>query len=249
LGIFKTPAVVINRGDYSETSQIVVLYTRKYGKIESIAKGIRRPRASFEGALDLLDCVEIVFSQKSVLHLAVLRESTTLESFPSLRSDFDRYAVASCMIEIMREITRGHDPHVALYDTFLDCLRSAAAWPDPTKALWTLAVKALTLSGFLPSSACCVVCSGEVPRARDIAFSVARSGVLCSACVPEGGDVIRISGETVAVLTALATQTVEAIGTIRFSRTCSAELRQVVSGVLASVFSKMLKSLEFLPAR
>ena len=248
MDVFKTNAIVIERSDFSETSQIVTFFTRNSGRIESIAKGIRRPKATFEGALDLLDVVEIVFSQKDVLNLAVLRESTLLESFDALRSDPVRYTVACCMVEIVREITRSHDPNPELYDAFLASLRAAAAWLDPVKPLWAFVLKALSLTGFMPPLDRCSVCSSPISKAREVAFSVSKGGPVCSNCAPSTGEVIRASGETLSVLRAFASRPLDGIRNVKSSRTCEQQLRLVIDALLAVVFSRRLKSLEFLPS-
>ena len=50
----KTEAVVIRHVDFSETSKVVTLFTRDFGKISALAQGARRLRGPFEAALDLL---------------------------------------------------------------------------------------------------------------------------------------------------------------------------------------------------
>jgi DNA repair protein RecO len=56
-------AVVLARLDYSETSQVIVLFTRSYGKVRAIAKGIKRhTKTRFAVGIDLLDIGHVVVS-------------------------------------------------------------------------------------------------------------------------------------------------------------------------------------------
>src|SRR4026207_2013794 len=50
----KSLAIVLRVVEFSETSCVVTLYTRDFGKIGALAKGARRPKSPFESALDLL---------------------------------------------------------------------------------------------------------------------------------------------------------------------------------------------------
>ena len=61
----KVQAIVIRVVEFSETSCVVTLFTREFGKISGLAKGARRPKSPFESALDLLAVCRIVFLHKS----------------------------------------------------------------------------------------------------------------------------------------------------------------------------------------
>ena len=38
----KTPAITLRRTDYKDSSQIITFYTRDFGKIQALAKGLKR---------------------------------------------------------------------------------------------------------------------------------------------------------------------------------------------------------------
>lgn len=61
----KTHALVIRLVDWSESSRVVTLFTRDFGKIGVIAKGAKRLRSAFEAGLDLLSECRIVFLRKA----------------------------------------------------------------------------------------------------------------------------------------------------------------------------------------
>ena len=42
----KDQAVCLRKADYSETSQVVTLFTRSHGKIPAMAKGAKRAKSS-----------------------------------------------------------------------------------------------------------------------------------------------------------------------------------------------------------
>ena len=49
----RTLAIPIRCVDYSNTSQIVSMFSREEGLLEGIAKGAHRPKNSFQGPFDL----------------------------------------------------------------------------------------------------------------------------------------------------------------------------------------------------
>jgi DNA repair protein RecO (recombination protein O) len=76
-----SPAILIRRRAWGDTSWIVTWLTLGHGKVSTMARGARRPASPFAGKLDLFYIGEISFapSRKSTLH--ALREVQILEPF------------------------------------------------------------------------------------------------------------------------------------------------------------------------
>ena len=74
----KATAIVIRTIEFSETSLVVTLFTREFGKIGALAKGARRLKSPFEAALDLLALCRVVFLHKSSEALDLLTEAKLL---------------------------------------------------------------------------------------------------------------------------------------------------------------------------
>src|SRR5918993_734180 len=83
----KTTGLVVRTYDWSETSRIAVVWTREFGKVRALAKGGRRLKSNFEGALDLLTVCSMVLLRKSSGGLDLLIEARVEERFGGLRRD------------------------------------------------------------------------------------------------------------------------------------------------------------------
>ena len=59
-----TEAIVLRSRKHGETSKIVTLYSREYGKVDVIAKGARDIKSKFGGALEAFAESRIVFYKK-----------------------------------------------------------------------------------------------------------------------------------------------------------------------------------------
>src|SRR5512136_1851975 len=111
----KTSAIVIRAVDFSETSLIVTLFTRDFGKIGALAKGARRLKSPFESALDLLALCRIVFLHKSSEALDLMTEAKLVRRFrPPGRSLPALYA-AYYVAELLGAMTDDDDPHPELF--------------------------------------------------------------------------------------------------------------------------------------
>ena len=82
--IHKTEALILNRRDFRETSLIVDFYSRDFGRISGILKGIRADLKKFASPIEPFSLNEIVFyrSKSSGLHL--VSQCDLKDNFPGL---------------------------------------------------------------------------------------------------------------------------------------------------------------------
>ena len=71
MSIHKTEAIVLRRMDFRETSLIVDFYTRDFGKLSGILKGIRLEPDKFASTVEISSYNDIIFYKKinTTLHL------------------------------------------------------------------------------------------------------------------------------------------------------------------------------------
>ena len=179
-------AVVLRTVDFSETSLIVTLYTRQFGKIEALAKGGRRLKGPFESSLDILARNSVTFIQKRGDVLDLLTESKLIRRFrirsENLAGTLGGYYVA----ELVHSFTAVHDPMPALYDLTVKVLNQLEEGTLVMRTLTRFEGRLLQLLGHFPSLWNCVECGTAVPRAQNarLVFGTLDGGVLCPACLP-----------------------------------------------------------------
>ena len=123
----KATAIVLRTVEFSETSLVVTLFTREFGKLGALAKGARRLKNPFESALDLLALCRIVFLHKSSEALDLVTEAKLLRRFrPAGRELFGLYA-GYYVAELLGELTDEDDPHPELFDLADETLEALAA--------------------------------------------------------------------------------------------------------------------------
>lgn len=125
-----TPAILLRRTRFSETSLIVSWFTRDLGRLKTVVKGALRPKSRFAGTLDLFhDCeISIARSAKSELH--TLREAVLRDAREGLRKDYRRVMHASYFVELIELTTEPEHPAPEIHDL----LDRAFAFLDRTAA-------------------------------------------------------------------------------------------------------------------
>ena len=115
-------ALIIQATEFSETSLIVTLFTREFGKIEALAKGGRRLKSPFESSLDILAQIRVTFLQKRGDALDLLTESKLLKRFrPNATNQAGLFA-AFYVVELVDLLTELNDVNPAIYQLTVSVL-------------------------------------------------------------------------------------------------------------------------------
>ena len=200
----KDDAIVIRAIDFSESSLVVTLFTRKHGKIGALAKGGRRIKGPFESALDLLALCRIVFLHKSSDVLDLVTEAKLLRRFRPPGRDLRALYAGYYVAELLAELTHDDDPHPVLFDLADRTLGDLTAGGPVTPITLRFELQALRILGHLPSLSVCAACGSPVRPAKRVAFGLLDGGVLCEACRPGRSQVASISTEALRTMTELA---------------------------------------------
>ncbi|QDU25237.1 DNA repair protein RecO [Anatilimnocola aggregata] len=196
----KTPAIVLRTVEFSETSLIVTLFTREFGKISALAKGARRPKGPFESALDLLALVRIVFLRKSSDVLDLLTEAKLDRRFRAGARDLNRLYAGFYVAELLAELTDTHDPHPELFDAADQSLLALDGQISPATAVLWLELTALSRLGHLPTLDVCAACSREVEVVDRVPFGLLAGGLLCAACRSGQRQVVSVRAEIIGTM-------------------------------------------------
>jgi len=198
----RTPALVLRKFEYGETSQVLHLLTRGRGRVHALAKGSMKARSAFGGPLDVLDEGDARFYPRRD-GLAVLGGFERGPGFPGLRKELARLEAAFAVLEVLAEASREDHEDPGLFDLGVATLRSLAACaPDRAPAaLLRFDLRALAALGVGPVLEACVVCGTPLAKAGSPALSPARGGTLCAA--HRGADLLAV-GASRGVLAALA---------------------------------------------
>jgi DNA repair protein RecO (recombination protein O) len=209
----KATGLVVRATDYSETSRIVTVWTREFGKVRALAKGGRRLRSNFESALDLLSVCSIVFVRKTSGALDLLTEARGVERFPRLRHDLPALYAAYYVAELLGDWTEDYDPHPGLYEEILATLRALGSPGVPTgPRLLRFEMVLLRELGYAPILEACAVCrrpvaaEADVPegRASRLTFDMNAGGIVCVDCATGRRGNVTISPMAWRLLTQLA---------------------------------------------
>jgi DNA repair protein RecO (recombination protein O) len=176
---YQTPAIIIKKTRLGEADRILTLYTPEQGKIQGVAKAVRRPQSKLSGHLELLGYSQVTLARGK--NIDTIIGSQTLNCFLAVRSDLDMLSCACYLIELVNQFTPDETADRQLFDLLLTTLESLALASCQPMLLRYFELHLLLLAGYKPELEKCVLCRKPL---EDIpgGFSPSAGGVLCQDC-------------------------------------------------------------------
>ena len=178
----KTEAIVLRSIRYGEADRILHLYSAARGRVNAIAKGVRKPRSRFGGRLEPFFRLDLLLHEGRS-ELLTVTSVATVDGYPRLRSSAAALdAGARACDAVLRLLDCGRAQPARLQPALP--LPVAARRPDAGAAAGVETALAFRLklalaAGFAPELASCASC-GEAEHLTG--FSGAAGGVVCAAC-------------------------------------------------------------------
>jgi DNA repair protein RecO (recombination protein O) len=176
----KTEAIVIKTFDFRETSIIATLYTKDFGKINGILKGIKSSPVKFASTLEPFSHNEIVFYKKRNTALHLVSQCDLRDNFIYLRNNVTKFTLASLMMELLDAIMPPEEVNYDIFDLSTTCLKAMSDYLYVDKIATIFKIKLLSLSGFKPHLDSCISCSSRILGQGK--FSVGLGGLICPQC-------------------------------------------------------------------
>jgi len=238
MSIEKTLAIVVRLVEFSESSCVVTMFTREFGKIGALAKGARRPKSPFEAALDLLAICRVVFIRKSSDALDLLTEARLERRFRAASRDLTRLYAGYYIAELLRELTEDGDPHPELFDAATETLIELDGQGDVPSVVLRFEMNLLRLLGHLPTWDACASCGQPAVEGPRVAFGPLAGGVLCGRCRVGQRQVISVSAGVIRTLQRFASADSESWRRTVIDRQQRGEIRGLMNHYMTGLMGK-----------
>ncbi|MDM7941519.1 MAG: DNA repair protein RecO [Hydrogenophaga sp.] len=124
--VTEEPAFVLHRYDWSETSLVLEVFTRHFGRIALVAKGVKRPTSQFRPVLLPLQPLQVSWTGEAevrTLKSAQWQGGHVMPTGEALMS-------GSYLNELLMRLLARDDPHASLFDHFTMAVRLLAEKSD-----------------------------------------------------------------------------------------------------------------------
>jgi DNA repair protein RecO (recombination protein O) len=194
---------VLRARPLGEADRVFTLLTRERGKVDAVAKGVRRARSSMSGRLEPL--AEVRVSLHKGRSLDVITEARTVKSYWTALARPDALATASLFAETVDLFC---EPELALpeiYALLAGAIAAVAASDAPATMVPRFQLRLLHALGLAPADDACVRCGLGFDE-HGAWLDLEAGGLGCQRCYGARGDAHALDAADVANFRALGAQ-------------------------------------------
>ena len=143
---FRTEGVVLRRKNFGEADRIVTFYTRDYGKVTALAKGVRRPRSKKAGHIELGNWCKVFVARGKNLDLLTEVEAKYafgIDEFTETKANRIYH-----ILELVDALTPEHQKNLQVFILLVQFLKKCAHEEDFSLLASVFKVKLLANLGF-----------------------------------------------------------------------------------------------------
>ena len=177
--VYSTEAVVLRQRRLAEADKVCVLFTPSHGRIEAVAKGVRRPKSRLAGHLEPLTRSRLLLARGR--NLDIITQAETLDARAPLRQAIDRLSRGLYAAELVDRLTDRASDTAALYQLLVATLARLETAANLDLPLRWFEMHVLGDQGYRPQLERCVRCDAGLQPGGN-AFAGRMGGVLCPRC-------------------------------------------------------------------
>lgn len=185
---YRDEAIVLRTHKLGEVDRILTLLTKNHGQIRAVAKGVRKTTSRFGARLEPFMVADLQLYEGK--NLDTVSQAEQLSNYgANIVADYPRFTAASAIVEAAEKLTR-ETSTTQHYLLVVGAIRTLANFDElPDQVLDSYLLRALAISGWVPSLDACHECQGEPTH-----FSTHSGSVSCSSCQLAGAVAVGGTG-------------------------------------------------------
>lgn len=198
---YKTNAIVLRARNLGEADKIYTLFTDARGKIDGVAKGVRRAKSHVAGKLEFMS--EATLTMHRGRNLDVITSAEIKTAHWSAVVTPAGFATAHLVAELVDAFSEHDLAMPEVYTLLRGLLRALGTSPDPAELVPRFELRLLGALGLAPAAGECVRCGASFADGPAWA-DIEAGGLDCENCRPHRADVLPLAPLDVANFRALA---------------------------------------------
>ena len=233
--------VILARTDYSETDRIIRIFSREFGKISAIGKGVKKSTSKLAGKLELFTIANYGLIKGKKLDIIISAENSISLSGNSINLGClsRRYLVDKFLNRTLPKAS----PNPELYEEAEDYFKINCKDKSLFVAYLFL-YKAIVLLGFGLSLDECVSCHKRIENQKNFEIDIEKGGMVCSQCHPYKLETI--SENSLKLLKFITTNSFPIYSKVKRQDLIEKEIKSLIESYVLRINHRELKSTEFI---
>jgi DNA repair protein RecO (recombination protein O) len=195
--VYKTQAIVLRQRKLGEADKIVTLYCSHMGRVDAVAKGVRRTKSRLAGHLEPLTLGSYMIAEGR--NLDIVTQAETVDAYPTLRNDLERLGRGIYCAELVDRLTPERSEGNPIFRLLQETLAILDAEESIDLAVRRFELKLLEQLGYRPSLDVCAVCDRRLEPVDNF-WSAEAGGAVCPSCADEALRLLPLSVNALKVL-------------------------------------------------
>jgi len=192
---YRAQAINIKSHNLGESDKIMVMYSREFGILRCVAKGVKKSTSSLGGRMQLLIANNMLLAKGR--NLDIVCQAEVIDSFMKIRTDMTKLIYSFYCAELVYNFGLENDPNSEqIYDILFEALKNISIFSNLEEILWTVIrfkLKLMEQLGYAVELDNCAKCNNTENIIKTYYFFCAESGgVTCTECeksTPSGSEI------------------------------------------------------------
>ena len=193
--IIKTEAIVLNKLNYGDSSNIVSLFTKSHGRLSAIIKGGRSPKSKISFVADPLNHLQIILYKKDTREVQILTSADIISHYSRIKDDLEKLKYSYAILELVRKLIPEHEANERLFNGLN---RIFTLFENPEEHIKTIFGRFfmffLAEIGYEVQIQKCVSCGKSNLNGSDLSYNF-ELGILCNDCRKDYIESFQINSE------------------------------------------------------
>ena len=231
LVLYRTHGFFVKKRDFGEADQQFTLYTKDFGKVQVIGRGIRKITSKLRQGAELFYLSEITFVQGKTYKTLV--DAMPIEKFKNIRNDTERLEIVWRISDIVDTLIKGEEPDEQLWTLLSETLFRLHNLKNCKQAvLYSFLWSMCALLGYRVDLYHCASCQKKL-FPRDLYFNPGAGGILDTSCFAKIQEGKRISPDSIKILRMLLVRDWQVLPRLKIDKLHEQELESVSEQYLA----------------
>jgi DNA repair protein RecO (recombination protein O) len=240
--VYKTQAIVLRQRKLGEADKIVTLYTSHGGRVDAVAKGVRRTKSKLAGNLEPLTLGSYLLAEGR--ELDIVTQAETVDAFAGLREDLERLSRGLYCAELVDRLTPERSEGYPIFRLLQETLGYISNSPAFELAVRRFELRLMDQLGYRPALSTCAVCDTPLQPQTNY-WSVSAGGVICPNCTDDSLRLAPLSLNGLKMLRLIERGSFEDASRIRLSGELALELQTCLGDYVKYVMERDVRTARF----
>lgn len=253
MATYRSEAIVLKRRDSKEYDRLLTIFTKNKGKVDLVAKGVKKIRSKMAGHLEPFGVVDIMVARGKAQDRVA--GTKLIENFPYIKLNIESIALVGYFNEAVDCIIHGNQSDPKVFQIIVETYHSIDQYlrKNSNKAniqdqiLITLSciLKLCSSQGFTPSFYTCFYCKKEVKEETNF-VSQRHLSVVCPLHRNKEESLYPVSSTALKVLRLMNQESISTLKLNNLNPEISEEIRKIVNAFILMIGEKQINSYSFL---